>query len=158
MPQEVLHKLRFWGRKTASLRPEAKTSLTLEEESKRREGKTCSQFLTADCSWALGTLLTSFWKVYHSFNLTFHHTTEELQEDHLLWWCAWSFFREMGKWQWFQVHIVQHWYCINLVFPWLSCLPLFLLSYPPRSQKIWGVFLYASPANNVTLFLLHRNA
>lgn len=30
---------RLWGRKTAALRPEAKTSLALQEESKRQEGK-----------------------------------------------------------------------------------------------------------------------
>lgn len=32
------------------------------------------------------------------------------------------------------------WYCISLVFPWLSCLPLFLLSYPPPLPKNSEVF------------------
>lgn len=55
--------------------------LALQEESKRWEGKTCSQFLTADCSQTCRALLTSFWRVYQSgFYLTFYHTTEELQK------------------------------------------------------------------------------
>lgn len=109
VPQEVLHKLGLWGRNTVALRPEAKTSLALQEGSKKWRGKTCSRFLTADCSQrAWGTLLTCLCKAYYSgFYLTPYHTTGKLQEDHTSWCCAWSFFEETGKWKWFDVYTLQ---------------------------------------------------
>lgn len=82
-------------------------------------------------------LVTSFWKGCHwGFYLTFHHKTEELQEDPALWQCVWSFFREMGKKQWFQeymLHLILHQFGISLI-KLLTLVPPLALPLPKRSE------------------------
>lgn len=124
----------------------------------RRKVKGGEERLVLSLFMSRRSIADLFWKVYHSgFYLTLHHTTGKLQENHALWWCAWSFFRKMGKQQWLQVyilHLILHQFGISLI-KLLTLVPPLTLPLPKEN---WGVFLYASPANNVKLFLLHRNA
>lgn len=64
----------------------------------RRKVKGGKERLVLSLCMSIRNIADLFWKVYHSgFYLTLHHTTGKLQENHALWWCAWSFFRKMGK-------------------------------------------------------------
>lgn len=139
--QEVLHKLRPWGRKTVALRPEGKTSLALHEQSKRWQGKTCSQFLAADCSQeAWGTLLTfCFCKAYYSgFYLTLHHTTEKTSgRSYIVMLCLiilWG--KRKVKMVW-SVHLtntlILHQFGISLIQVPYPCSSSLILPFPKKS-------------------------